>query len=366
MMSIFKYPEPIILAVALFLLALGSAWFAYSFPPLSAITGLTTMDPKGDLSKKLKATDIEANLQPLTSPVVWKEPANKRRLFDSDQYLFYPSAYPNGDYIKGMDPLTRTPSGVLLSWYQQYGLDFTDPNIDREDADGDGFSNITEFKNEQIGEHLEAKDCDGSKSSNPLDPQSHPPYLARLRLQKYESRPFSMTFNGYQQLNGEYLFQIHLDDVDSDKQLPLKKKGDLLGYEGYVIGEFHLNIVKKMNPTIKVMEEVDESTLDLYKPDIDFHVPLVLKQKTDSPESTADFIMLMPTEVDKVIKVPRGKILTVPYIPATDAQSLVLEVGDTGAKIRDTKTKKEYLIPKLDPAEWDEVPLPAGSAPKAP
>ncbi len=72
------------------------------------------------------------------------------------------------------------------------------------------------------------------------------------------------------------------------------------------------------------------------------------------PESTANFVVLMPSEVDKVIKVPIGKILNVPYVNGQDF--IVLSVDDNGAKIRDTKTKQEYQILKLNPGEWDDVP----------
>jgi hypothetical protein len=71
----------------------------------------------------------------------------------------------------------------------------------------------------------------------------------------------------------------------------------------------------------------------------------------------------MPTEVDKVIKVSRGKIFTGPAPYLSDRSFLVIKADDNGATIRDTKTKQDYTIPKLDPAEWDEVPL---SAPKSP
>ena len=95
-------------------------------------------------------------------------------------------------------PERRAP----LSWYSKFGLDFTDPNVDREDPDNDGFSNIVEFKNDPVGVRQKASDCDGSKSTNPLDAKDHPSYLARLRLQKYELRAFHIQFKGYQQLNG--------------------------------------------------------------------------------------------------------------------------------------------------------------------
>jgi len=352
-----KSPEPIILAVALFLLALGSATLAYMFPSVEEITGVKSTEPSGDRAKLLKAEDVASSLAIWDAPVLWQEPANHHRLFHSDEYLFYPSAYPAGDYIKKNDPSARAPSGVPLWWYKKYGLDFTDSNVDREDPDNDGFSNIVEFKNDPVGARQQASDCDGSKSTNPLDPKDHPSYLARLRLQKYELRPFHIQFKGYQQLNGVYVFQLHLDDVPSYNQPPLKKSGDELGFEGYILGAFHQIFKPEMDPGTHLTVVTDESTLELEKPDIDLKVILPFRANINSPESTAVFVMLMPTEVDKVIKVSRGKIFTAPYL--TNMSFLVIDANDKGATIRETTTKQEYSIPKLDPAEWDEVPQPA-------
>ena len=53
-----KSPEPIILAVALLLLALGSATLAYIFPSVDEITGVKSMEPKGRRAGPLKAEDI--------------------------------------------------------------------------------------------------------------------------------------------------------------------------------------------------------------------------------------------------------------------------------------------------------------------
>lgn len=359
-----KSPEPIILAVALLLLALGAGGLAYVFPPLNEITGVTTLEPVGDRAKPLKAQELESSLAPWTAPVLWQEPANHRRLFHSDQFLFYASAYPSGDYIKKMDAQTRSPSGVLLSWYRKNGLDFTDPNVDHEDPDNDGFSNIVEYKNDAVGVRQNAGDLDGTKASNPTDPQSHPDYLARLRLQKYDTRPFHIQFKGYEQLNGEYFFQLHLSDVASSNQPPLKKSGDPLGFEGYTVGAFHQVFKDETDPGTGLKHQVDESTLDLVKPDIGLTVTVPFRKEIDSPEYTADFIMLMPSEVNKVMQVSRGKIFKAPYLP--DQSFLVIEADDKGATIRDTKTQQNYTILKLDPHEWDEVPqAPAASQPQA-
>jgi hypothetical protein len=352
-----KSPEIIVLAVALGLLAIGAGIMAYTFPSPEDLTNVKSTTPTGKTPKKIKEEELQASIEPWNSPVLWKAPDNQHRLFISDGILFYPSAYPDGDYLKKLDPLTRTPSGVLISWYQKYGLDFTDSNIDREDSDGDGFSNIVEFKNEA----LKAADCDGSKSTNPLDPQSHPSFISRLRLQKYDSRPFHIQFRGYQQLNGETYFQIFLKDVPSAQQPRLKKTGEPLGFEGYIVGPFHANIVTKKDSATGLESQVDESTLELDKPEIDFKIVLVYRQEIDSPESTANFVMLMSTEVDKVIKVARSQIFSPPYL--SDKKYQLREVKDTGAVIRDTQSNQEITIPKLDPAEWDEVPMAPAAVP---
>ncbi len=349
-----KALEPIILSTVLLLLAVGAAGLAYTYPSVSDITGITTLEPKGHGAKKIKSEDIDATLASWNSPVLWNEPASKHRLFNPVDFLFYPSLYPQGDYIKPLDNKARSTGGVLLSWYQSHNMDFTSATIDREDPDNDGFSNVVEFKNEQVGQQLKAADCDGSKSTNPVDGQSHPGYLSRLRLQKYEKRPFHIQFRGYQELNGGFVFQIYLKDVDSGHQPPLKKTGDPLGFEGYTVGAFKQSIVEETDPQTHLKMQVDESTLELDKPEIDYKISVPFRKEVDSPESTGNFVILMPSEVNKVIKVARGKVLTVPFI--SDVSYLIIDVKDTGATIRDTKTKQDFNIPLLDAAEWDEVP----------
>jgi len=355
-----KSPGPIVLASALLILAIGTALLAYLYPgAIDEAQSIVTTPPVGKPTVKQKAEVLSDRVAAWNSPVAWTEPDNHHRLFNPEDYLFYPALFPNQNYLQKDDGTARSNGGVLLSYYKKYGFDITDPNIDRADPDGDGFSNETEFKNEQVGQRLKASDCDGKNATNPMDPQSHPPYLARLRLKEYSKQSFHILFNGYQQLNGEYLFQIFLTDLPSERQPKLKKTGEPLGEEGYIVGKFTLNVVNAKDPNTGIVEPMDESTLELTKPDIGLSIILPLRKPIDSPESTADFVMLMPTERDKVMKVPRGKILEVPYIK--DTKYLIIDIDDNGAKIRDMNTKKDYNILKLidtpGASEWDEVPL---------
>jgi len=352
-------PEPIILTVALALLALVAAGLAYTFPSIGDLTGVTSTAPTGHTAAPIKPDDLQARLADLSAPALWNTPDDNHRLFISEGFLFYASLYPNGNYIQKNDGTARTPGGVLISWYQKYGLNFQDPNIDRQDPDGDGFSNKTEFLNEAS----KADQYDGANSTNPLDPQSHPSYLSRLRLQKFDLRPFHIQFVGVVKLNGENLFQISLADIPPEGQPKLKRTGDPLDYEGYIVGPYVVKIVQQEDPGTHSMETVDESTLELDKPEIGFKILLPLHQIVYSPESTANFVMLMPTEVDKVIKVQRGKTFNLPF---TGTEYLVIDVATTGATIRDTKTKQDISVPKLDPAEWKDVPLPPASTTTTP
>src|ERR1700743_2184471 len=136
--------EPIILTVVLALLALTAAGLAYTMPGIPDLTGITSLEPSGHQPKALKADDLSSELTPWSSPTIWNAPTSNARLFKPAGYFFYASLYPSGNDIQKDDGMARLPGGTLVSWCQKYNLDITDPNIEREDPDGDGFSNKTE------------------------------------------------------------------------------------------------------------------------------------------------------------------------------------------------------------------------------
>src|ERR1700753_3842201 len=109
-----KSPEPIILAIALLVLAIGAATLAYMFPSVQDITGVPSTQPNGHNATPLKADDLTASLAIWNTPQLWQEPEDHNRLFISDKYLFYPSLYPAGDYIAKVGKDTRSPDQIPL------------------------------------------------------------------------------------------------------------------------------------------------------------------------------------------------------------------------------------------------------------
>jgi hypothetical protein len=89
-------------------------------------------------------------------------------------------------------------------------------------------------------------------------------------------------FKGYQEINGEYVFQVYLNFVPPGQQPPLKKTGDPLGFGGYIVGSFHPNIVTKSTDQGQVTE--DDSTLELDQPDTGAKLILIYRRAIDWPE----------------------------------------------------------------------------------
>lgn len=326
--------EKIVLAVSLLLLALGAVGLALTFPTKEDIGGTANTAVKGASVSKIDPKAVESLSQGWLEAPKWS--GGKHLLFVSDQYLFdkkEQKIMPASD-----DTLIE---GIPLKWLKQNNLDITATAVALGDPDGDGFSNKVEYESK----------------TDPKDPASHPPFLSVLRLKAFDSIPFRLKFQSYNDLNGEKVFQINLLDVTTRRSRLVKIGDDL---EGYKVTHFEQKVVTKENANTHVVEQVDESTLTIEKPEIGFKIDLVLNKVTDSPESTARFIMLLPGKLDTEIRVKRDNDFAIPQEPAT--KYLLLRVDDSGAVIRNTATKEEINVPKVTEQDYAGVPLAPKSA----
>lgn len=79
-------------------------------------------------------------------------------------------------------------------WEKKYNLFAMNPEEIAVDHDNDGFSSKEEF----------------DWNTDPRDPASHPPYLAKVRVASIKPMPFQMIFKGVNRAGGKLIFQINL------------------------------------------------------------------------------------------------------------------------------------------------------------
>jgi hypothetical protein len=198
-----------------------------------------------------------------------------------------------------------------------------------EDPDGDGFTNLDEWKGLK---------GDGSDSTDPQDKNSHPPYWSKLRLVQYIKQPFRLQFNAY---DGDpkkpetMSFQINTVDVQQPSQFV--KIGDTIqGTKFKVIG-----FEAKSIPNPATGSNTDVSELTVQNNETSDKVALVLDTIVDSPDSYALFDYLW---ANKEFEVKKGKEFVL--LPEATLRYKLIDITEDEALIQ-TPTGQQVRIPRL-------------------
>ncbi|MDZ8117963.1 Amuc_1099 family pilus-like system protein [Pontiella agarivorans] len=94
----------------------------------------------------------------------------------------------------GLDQLDHDGDGMTDDWEKRFGLDRYNKADALSDADGDGFTNLEEFK----------------ASTDPLLAAIHPPYAGKLRFVERKDIDFPLVFQGFmEQSDGTIIFQLN-------------------------------------------------------------------------------------------------------------------------------------------------------------
>ncbi|MEM1059514.1 MAG: Amuc_1099 family pilus-like system protein [Verrucomicrobiota bacterium] len=335
-----KHPvEKYVLAAALVVLALGASALAYFFPSKPDIYGASNDRVMGQAPEALADEDMAQLISEWQTPAVWQDPGNDHRLFVSESILY------DGDSQEqqllrirdaGDMPIS---SRITLRWAKEYNLDINDREIFRYDPDGDGFYNLLEFDGE----------------TNPVDPESHPPFLTRLRLRDIQVKPYRVTFQSNSELNNELIFWIDLPSPGDRPRTKALKVGDQIPGTEWVIIDFKPNQVTEMDPTINIERTFDRSELKLKRSDVNLTATLVRGKEGNLDEVTADFMMLMPDMWDgnSDIRVTRGQSFALPQVPETEYQ--LFEARDDAAVIIDAENRR-ITVPRVKIEEVRLVP----------
>ncbi|MES2308660.1 MAG: Amuc_1099 family pilus-like system protein [Verrucomicrobiota bacterium] len=314
----------------LILSSLVLAAYAFFFPSTEQLLG---GKPQYDGKKvtPLKAEDLDTVKKQVTTPFDWVS-TSKHRLFLSKKYLYFPDKSSIEEETEGVKV-----GEFNLGWLQKYDLPILDPTVATQDPDGDGFTNIMEYNSQDL-----------SKGTNPIDPQSHPAYVSRLRVKDLKSNKVSFKFTSVQQLDGQDVYSIIVETDDGRKSY-MKKKGDKI--EGFEILNFNAKKEVQKNASTGSEESVDVSELEVENTEMEMKTVFIVNQAKNIPDINVTFVLALVDLVNQPFKVARGKIFDV-----RGEKFRLLDASPSGAKIKNVDSNQEFTIPQLSTDDFRMLP----------
>ena len=259
------------------------------------------------------------------TPGTWEVSDTEGSLFVSVPYIVV-----NGLPVDTRNSLTPLHPPVPNKWINAHKLDILDNNILNEDPDGDGFTNLEEWRNLK---------GDGTDSSDPQDAKSHPPYYTKLRLVQFIKQPFRLQMEAY---DGDVKkpetmsFQIKTLDVNQPSQF--RKIGEMIEGTKFKVIKF----MYKSVPDPGTGGERDVSELTVENTENGDNVILVLEETANSPDSYALFRYLWN---NSGIEVKKGREFVL--LPDADLRYKLIDIKETQALIQ-TPSGQQVRVPHLD------------------
>jgi hypothetical protein len=167
---------------------------------------------------------------------------------------------------------TQVHPPVPNEWLEQFNLPIADADVLTQDADGDGFTNLDEWQGH----------------TNPIDKNSHPDYLSKLKLKSFTEEPFRLKFSSWV---GD---TFAINTIDLKQPTLFLKVGDTVTGTRFKIVKF----TEKYEPD-KYGTNMDVSELLLEQEQSKDHLTLVKEKVAISPESVATFVYTWPAGGDR-------------------------------------------------------------------
>jgi hypothetical protein len=262
--------------------------------------------PPDNTIKPLPAEAIASAVAIVEKPRSWG--GHDGSLFVSRQYVLK-----DENLIDPLEGDKDLHPPIKNSWLVKYDLDYADADVKDQDPDEDRFSNIEEYL----------------AGTDPMDKKSVPPYYTKLRLKKFDPKPFRLIFTGTPD-EGQ-TFTINTRDQGGRTQF--LQLGDPIQGAPYKL----ISYEKKSETRDEI--ERDISVLVLENTETGKRINLVVNQETNDPTSFGEFVYLYD---NSTIRVKKDEEITLP--PETDRKYKLIDISAQEAVIQDVKSGEKIKI----------------------
>jgi hypothetical protein len=356
-------PEKTLLAAVLLVAA---AWLGYRAATFSAEADAGT-GPSSGAAPKLAPNGATNLVGDLSVAPRWDAPGTMHRLFFSRRIEWRPQE----QKLKIYALETEGDDGIARAWKKKHGFP-ENAKVGPLDTDNDGFTNKEEYDA-------------GKDEFNPRDPESHPDYLAKLRLASFEAKPFRVMLRSYQDVGGRREIKIDLRDVATTNKAgrvvrPTSSVTVATGERlmvgdfdtGWVAGEFTEKREKRTSAT-GMEKEVDESFLQLANTVTGQKAVLTYRVEVNAADARARLVFLkdnreIPVSVGREFEFDKRKF----KVKSLSADGAVIAPGPAGAaefRVVPTGSSPGISTPAAaaPPAATPPAPaVPAGTPPVEP
>jgi len=294
--------------------------------------------PPNNKVPAVKLDEIDAAKEKLQNPPAWTSPTDKEgkptrgSLFIAEHYMINSAGVPEKPDIIELYTDSLTGKKIPSAWFMKNGLPLLDPKVASQDPDKDGFTNEDEWR----------------EGTDPNNKESHPPYVTKLFLKRFEKVPFRLVWKGYDGVptgpkkDPIEKFSFQIDTLDLRQPSEFLKMGDMVPNTKFKLVKFEFK--EAFNPKIEEKEDVSELTLvDTITGD---KIVLILNKVTDSPDVYANFEYewIQPPKIIRVKKLQ--EFVLMPEVDDAHHYKL-LDINDTEAQIK-LFDGKDYTV-KMDP-----------------
>lgn len=252
-----------------------------------------------------KAVEMDSAAEKLRQPPQWT--------FSGRSGLFVPEKHfigPNG--LPATLQTTEVHPPVPNEWLAQFALPIAEADVLAQDPDGDGFPNLEEWQGR----------------TNPTDKNSHPPFIARLKMKSFTREPFRLVFASWT----SDTFGINSSDLREPTQF--LKIGEVIRGTKFKLVEF----TEKYEPN-QYGTDVDVSELTIENLDTGERFNLVKEKIMISPESVANFIYTWGERREFAVK--KDQEFSLP--PETEIRYKLIDVQSDKAVIANTEKPGERI-----------------------